>query len=135
MSRPVQLLTDGAHAAVHHIRRSHHIGTRLHMRQSGSAQQFQGGVIVHVVSAEHAAVSVRCVLAHAYIRDVIQLRKQTLCFPQGTLHNTVLGIRLASLFVLYRRNSEKHHVSDTCFCDLLQLISHAVHTVAVLSLH
>ena len=79
----IQHLTDGADTAVHHIGGRYHIGSCLHMGKGCFCQQLQRPVIVHVMTAEHAAVAVGGILAHAHIGDEIHLREIFSCLTKG----------------------------------------------------
>ena len=58
LSRLIEHRTDRTHTAVHHIGWCYHICSGFHMRKSGLCKQIQRPIIVHIVSAQHAAVSV-----------------------------------------------------------------------------
>jgi hypothetical protein len=70
----VEYRPDFCHPAVHHVRRGHHVGTRLGMGQGRFGQQVQCGVIVHGVAVHKSAVTVVGVFAQAHIGDDDQFR-------------------------------------------------------------
>ena len=87
------------------------------------------------MTAEHTAVTMGRILAHAHITDHIQIREQFFCFAETLLHNAILCIRTASQLILVIRDSKKHDTADPCFTQLLQFFLHTIHTVTVLSHH
>ena len=131
----VKTLTDGAHTAVHHIRRRNHIGSCFHMRKSGFGKKLKSGIILYLMAAEHAAVSVGGIFAHTYVRNIIHIRKLFFRFPKSLLNNSVFCIGSASHLVLVIRNTKQHNAADACFGKPFQFIGKAVHTVAELAFH
>ena len=124
------------HTSIHHIRRRHHISPCLHMGKSCFCQQFQCSVIFHFLSAKYTAVSMRGVLTHTHICNQIHiLFKFFLCFFKSTLHNTILGIGLASHLILMVWNTKKHDLVHPCFQKLFQSLWQGIYTIAVLSRH
>ena len=135
VSRLIQGLPDGQHPSVHHVGGSHHVRSRLHMGKSGFCQQLQGFIIVHILAAEHPAVAVGGVFAHAHIGDVVQIRHLDLCPAQGFLHNTLLRVGSGAHLVLVVRNAEKHHAAHAGVRQLGKLLRQDIQGIPVLSRH
>ena len=131
----IQALPDGRHTAIHHIRGSNHIRPCLYLGQSGFGQKRKRLVIVHLVSAEHAAVSVGGIFAHTYVCYIIKVREPLLGLPKGSLDDTVLCVRAASHFILFPGDPEQHDTAHACARHFLQTIGKHVDTVTVLSFH
>ena len=110
----IKCLPDCAHAAVHHIGGSHHIRACLYMGESSHGQQFQGLVIVDITSAQHTAVTMGGVFAHAHIRDQIEVGEIFLSPAQSALDNAFRVIGLGADLILDGGNSEKHDFIYTC---------------------
>ena len=104
----IECLADSAHTSVHHVGGGHHIRAGLDMGEGGHGQQFQGLVIVDITSAQHTAVAVGGVFAHADIGDQIEVGEVFPGFAQGALDNTFRVIGLRTDLILDGRNSEKH---------------------------
>ena len=126
---------DCFNTAIHHVGRCDHIRTCLHLGKCGLCEQFQRLVVVDIMAAQHAAVTMRGVFTHADVADHVQLRAGFLCLAECLLHNAILGIGLAADFILVIRDAEQHDAADTGFCQLDELFFHAVDAVAILSHH
>ena len=131
----VQAGTDCSYTSVHHIRWSHHICPRLHMGKGCFCQKIQSFVIVHIMSAQHAAVTVGSILTHTDICHIVKIRELFFCFTQSFLYDSVSRIGAASHFILMIRDSKQHDTAHSCLCKLLQLIGKAVNTVSELTFH
>ena len=77
------------------------------MGQRRFRQNLQRLVVIHIVTAENAAVSVRGILTHTNIGNDIQLRKCRLDMMHCTLYNAVRLPCAAADFILFRRDSEE----------------------------
>ena len=135
MSCFVQAFTDRTHTSVHHIRRCYHVRTCLDVRKSCLCKQFQSCVVFYIVSAENTAVSVGSVLTHAYVCNIVEIRKLFFCLTECSLYDSVFVVGTASDFILMIRNAEQHDIADSGFRQTLQFIWKTVHTVAELSFH
>ena len=131
----VQAFTDRTHTSVHHIRRCYHVRTCLDVRKSCLCKQFQSCVVFYIVSAENTAVSVGSVLTHAYVCNIVEIRKLFFCLTECSLYDSVFVVGTASDFILVIRNAEQHDIADSGFRQTLQFIWKTVHTVAELSFH
>ncbi|CAK8722690.1 hypothetical protein GKODMF_14280 [Candidatus Electrothrix gigas] len=104
----IQGTADLAHSSVHHIRRRNHICARLGMGQGSPGQQFQGGVVIHVITVQAAAMAVVCVLTQADIRDHRQIRGRVLQFLNRLLNNTVLSMSAGPHSVFFFWQTEEN---------------------------
>ena len=105
------------------------------MRQSCFCQKLQCLVVVNIMAAKNAAVTVRGIFTHAHICHIIHLWKSALCFPKCLLYNTILSVSAASDFILMIRDSKKHNAVYSCFFQLFQLIGKTIQAVTVLPFH
>ena len=131
----IQNPSDTCYPPVHHIRRSNHICARLYLGQGRLCQKFQRPVIVHLLTAEHAAMSMGGILAHAYISNQIQIRADLFRLAKCFLHNPVLRVGAAAQLILPVRNPKQHHGTHPGVAKLHQLFLHTIHTVTVLPRH
>ena len=88
------------------------------------------------MAAEHTAVTVRRILAHAYICDDIQLVPVFfLDSAQRLLNDAVLIPCTASHLILVIRNAKQHDAIYACIKQCIELTLHAIEAVAVLARH
>ena len=135
MSGLVQTLTDRCNTTIHHIRRSNHICTCLHVGECCFCKKLQRLVIVHIMTAENTAMAMGSILTHAYICYIIKLRKFLFCNAKSSLNDSLRIIGTAAHFILMVRNTKKHHTAYTGFGKLLQFIWKTVQAVTVLPSH
>src|SRR6185437_10817344 len=82
------------------------------VRQRLTREQLERGVVVHRAVAQHAAVTVIGVLAHAHVRDRDELGKLALEGAHGFLHRAALVPRRGADRVLGIGNAEEQHAAD-----------------------
>ena len=98
-------------------------------------KKLQRLVIVHIMTAENAAMAMGSVLTHTYICYIIKLRKFLFCNAKSSLNDPLRIIGTAAHFILMVRNTKKHHTAYTGFGKLLQFIRKTVQAVTVLPGH
>ena len=135
MSGFIQALPDCCNTAVHHIGRCYHIRSCLYVGKCCFCKKIQCFVIIHIMTAENAAMAMGSVLTHAYICYIIKLRKFLFCNAKSSLNDPLRIIGTAAHFILMVRNTKKHHTSYTGFGKLLQFIRKTVQAVTVLPGH
>ena len=105
------------------------------MGEGRLCQQFKGFIILHIMAAQYAAVSVGCILTHAHIREQIHFRELFSGLPKRPLHNTILCVCLASHLVLLIRDTKEHDFIHSCLHKPFQGVRQSVYAVSELSFH
>ena len=126
----VERVADRAHAAVHHVARRNDVRARLDVRHRRAREQLERRVVRHLAVDDHAAVSVRRVLAETHVGHQHQLGEARPQRAQRLLHDSVLLPRAGRLLVLLRRDAEQDHRLDAEPHQLLDLAEDAVDGVA-----
>src|SRR5438067_2463645 len=132
---PRQRLADRPHAPVHHVRRRHHVGAGLDVRDGGAREQVEGRIVLDGAVLDHAAVAVARVLAQADVGDHEQVGHRVLHRADGLLHDAVVRVRLGTAGVFPGRDPEEQHAGDPHAGGILALLDQLVHGEAVLTRH
>ena len=110
---------DGGDAAVHHVRRRHHIDARLGVAESGLGQKFDAQVVVDTAILAHdAAVTVTHILTETDVGDDRELRDVLLDRPDRHLHDALGVVGGRSRLVLGVGDAEEQHAADAESGDL-----------------
>ena len=118
----IQSLTDSADAAVHHVRRRHHVGTCAGVRKRLFNQDFQGCIVVHILAFDDAAVPVVGVLTETDIGNQQKAGHLLLEHSESALDDAmvIVGVRTDGILVL--GNAEQDHARKTEVADRLALL-------------
>ena len=104
---------DGQHAAVHHVRGGHDVGSGPGVGHGGSGQQVERGVVEHatcaVAFADQPAVAVRGVFAQTHVGNHHQIGPVFLEQTHGPLHNAVFGVSSAAPGIFGCGDAEQQH--------------------------
>ena len=123
----VQGSADLAHPAVHHVRGRHHVRSGLGMGQRCLGQQFQGSIVVHLLSSQAAAVAVVGVLAEADVSNHAHVRGPVLQFADGLLNDAVASVGSGAEAVLLFWQAKQDHRTDAERQALFRFPSQLVH--------
>src|SRR5262249_30149741 len=91
---PIQRLTNGRNAPVHHVGGSDHICAGSYVTDGSVGQELQGRVILHIVVFDDAAMPVGRVFAQADVRDEKQVANVLANGPQRLLYDAVLVVSI-----------------------------------------
>ena len=109
----VQGRTNRLDAAVHHIGWSDDVGSRLRVRQSDAAEQFQRRIVVDLaIRIENSAVAMVGVLAAAEVGHHKHLRQLPLDGANRPLDDSVAVVTARRDGVFVCRNAEEKHALD-----------------------
>jgi len=101
--------TDFSHSAVHHVGGGNHVCSGLGMGEGGLGQDLKGGVVVHRVADQAAAVAVVGVFTEADIGGHHDFRGLVLQLLDGPLDNAVLGMGAGADSVLFFGDAKENH--------------------------
>ena len=108
----VKSFAESRDVAIHHVTRSHHVGTGSHLRNSGLCQKFKRWIVIHIAILDDAAMAMTHVFAKAHVRNHVQTRELFLDSTHGPLHNAILIISRSRHFVLVIRDTEQQNGLD-----------------------
>ena len=123
---------DRRHAAIHHVARRDHVRTGTRMADRSPGQHLERPVVVDIVTAQDAAVAVRGVLAHADVRDDIQLGRDGAERTDALLHNAV-RVPCRAVLVLVLRQTEQQYTRHAVCAHALDRSAQHIGRIVILS--
>ena len=108
------------------------LGARLRMAQGDLGKALERAVVVDLAAAQHAAVTVGGVFAHAYVGDEVERGVELPQAAQALLHDAVLRPGGGALRVLMRGQAEQQHTRNARTLKLFHKARQFVRRIVVL---